>query len=174
MPRVLLPWCAALLLCAGWAGADGGRPGAVLPTVRALVGDQSLVAEVPVTLSERFRGLSGRAGLEPGRAMLFSCKPPQVLYMHMRGMLISLDFLWVASGRVIGITSDVPPAPRAPATISPPGPVDLVLEVPAGWARAHGVAPGAPVRLGRHLGAPRADEVADLLADPVYREPDQR
>lgn len=167
--RFLALLVTTILFLAGWAAAQSRNEPPALPLVNVLVAGHSLVAEVPVTFPERHRGLSGRTRLEPDRAMLFYCRPPQVIKMHMRGMHISLDFLWVASGRVIGVTPDVPPAPQAPRNIYPPGPVDLVLEVPAGWAQAHGVGPGAVVRLSEHPGTPRAGELGYMLSDPVYQ-----
>jgi uncharacterized membrane protein (UPF0127 family) len=65
--------------------------------------------------------------------------------MIMRDMLFALDFVWVRAGVVEGVTSQVPP-PRPgelPVEMRPPVDVDMVLELPAGWAIAHGVGNGA-------------------------------
>ena len=93
------------------ADLDEAQTNAALEAAESSLGaTHPLVAEVPITYPERHQGLSGRPGLEPGRAMLFYSKRPQVFSMHMRGMQFSLDFLWASSGRVSGVTPNVPPA----------------------------------------------------------------
>lgn len=102
---------------------------------------------------ERSAGLSGME-LEPGRGMLFvfPVEERQALWMpDMRG---SIDAAWIRDGRVIGVERDLPPCEtddvRCPRWRSS-GPVDALLEVPAG--SLEGVAKG--------------DRVVDASGDPV-------
>lgn len=127
---------AALLLAAGGCAARG------LPEARVGVGQSVYVVEMPRSDQERYTGLSGRDDLPDGRGMLFSYDPPRVAYMHMRGMKISLDFVWIRSDRVVGVTRREPPNNDPRYQLHSPGPVDFVLELNAGEADRAGIAPG--------------------------------
>jgi uncharacterized membrane protein (UPF0127 family) len=133
----------------GPALAQGGmaqRGNAVLP---AVLGEARLELEMAETPAARYQGLSGRQGLAPGRGMALAYPYPGRWGMVMRGMLFPLDFVWVRGGAVVGVTAQVPP-PRpgeTPIEVGPPADVDMVLELPAGWAAAHGVGKGARLTL---------------------------
>lgn len=115
------------------------------PVVQAVLGAACLELELAHTPAARYRGLSRRPGLATGRGMGFAYPYPGRWGMIMRDMLFALDFVWVRAGVVEGVTSQVPP-PRPgelPVEMRPPVDVDMVLELPAGWAIAHGVGNGA-------------------------------
>ena len=78
--------------------------------------------------------------------MLFVYDAPTRPLFHMRGMAFDLDLVWIRAGRVVGITPDARAAANgdAPGYLAPE-PVDSVLEVPAGTARAHEWAVGTKV-----------------------------
>ncbi|MBI4199238.1 MAG: DUF192 domain-containing protein [Chloroflexi bacterium] len=102
--------------------------------------------ELAITPQERARGLAGRERLESGQGMLFLFEADGTPGFWMRGMLISLDMVWLdARGVVVGVTPDVPPvAPDASAPLYfPPRPVRYVLEIAAGRAAAAGIRPGS-------------------------------
>jgi uncharacterized protein len=118
-------------------------------TVAVKVGNTKVRAEVAGDAAARRRGLSGRARLADGRGMLFvfPSRGPRTFWM--KGMRFPLDILWINRGRVKGIARDVP-VPRGSLPVYPSGgPVDRVLEVPAGWSARHGVSPGDRFAAGR-------------------------
>jgi uncharacterized membrane protein (UPF0127 family) len=57
----------------------------------------------------------------------------------------------VRGGVVVGVTPRVPPPGpgQTPIEVGPPAEVDMVLELPAGWAAAHGVGEGARLAITR-------------------------
>jgi len=117
-----------------------------LPLAQVDIAGQTVLAEVPATMLERYQGLGGRRSLEPGHGMLFFFYKGGPRTMCMRDMRFGLDFIWLAGGRVSEVTAQVPPG-GAELVIEPTKPAELVLEVPAGWAREHGVRPGQAVRI---------------------------
>jgi len=146
--RLALGLVLAAGLGLGWAWAAGRvqQAGPALPLVRVELAGKSVVAEVPATPLERYQGLGGRASLAPGRGMLFFFYKGSPQTMCMRDMNFPLDFIWLAQGRVTEVTPGVPPG-GAKLTVRPSRPAELVLEVPAGWAREQGVRPGQRVSL---------------------------
>ena len=97
--------------------------------------------ELARTDSSRQRGLMYRTRLDENGGMLFSWDDdsPRTFWMH--NTCIPLDMLFVASSGVIsGVLEQVPVLNDQPRGV--PCPVAHVLEVNAGWVRAHGVKPG--------------------------------
>jgi uncharacterized membrane protein (UPF0127 family) len=95
----------------------------------------------------RERGLSGRKSLAADEGMLFLFDRPDTFAFWMKEMLFPIDILWISGTTVADMTTDVPipvPGERLPL-YSPRVPVDKVLEVPAGFARAHGLKVGMPM-----------------------------
>ncbi len=84
--------------------------------------------------------------------MWFEFETPRIASFWMRGMRFPLDMVWIdADLRVVGVTADVPHAlPGTPdsdlPTYTSPSPVRYVLELNAGTAAQHGIAPGSQVR----------------------------
>ncbi|MCB2192015.1 MAG: DUF192 domain-containing protein [Deltaproteobacteria bacterium] len=132
---------ALLLGSSSWAGPQSGE----MPLAKMVFGRHQVLAEVPISSDQRMKGLGGRQTLEPGRGMLFIFygKP---LSMCMRGMHFPLDFIWLNQGKVSQISSNVPPG-GVKVTVRAIGPAQMVLEVPAGWARDHGVHLGQEVNV---------------------------
>lgn len=114
---------------------------------RIKVGGVPLTVVVADTNEERSRGLSGKISLPQEEGMLFRFPRAGRYGFWMKDVLFPIDLLWVARGKVVGIEHRVPTVrPGAePRLWYPPVPVTAVLEVNAGWARAHGVSVGDPV-----------------------------
>ena len=100
-------------------------------------------------------GLSDRLSMAEDQGMLFDFGTPQMPEFWMNDMNFPLDFLWINSGKIIGVTADAPAAPRNPdgsfndsnlPLYPPPSPVDEVIEVNAGWAQKNSIAVGDAVR----------------------------
>lgn len=120
------------------------------PPVRVVVegpgaGRAEVLAERVVAGLEVELGLMFREALPPGTGMLFDFPAAWHHGFWMKNTLVSLDLLWVdPGGRVLNVAEGT--RPLSAAHHHPAGPVRRVLEVPAGWCRAHGV--GAGARLG--------------------------
>lgn len=104
--------------------------------------------EVSVELARdprhRERGLMYRTRMGDGAGMLFSWSDERVRSFWMRNTCLPLDMLFIArDGTIVGILEQVPTLNEAPRSI--PCPAMHVLEVNAGWVRAHGVRPGQKV-----------------------------
>ena len=153
MKRVFLLGVAGVLLgvgiflAVGEESADDG-PG---PAAVVQVGGTTVRADIADDEASRRRGLAGRAGLEDDEGMLFLL-PDDSPAFWMKGMRFPIDIVWIADGRVVDVTADVP-APRgsdaALPTYSPDRPANRALEVNAGWAARHGVTRGDVVRVRR-------------------------
>jgi len=147
LPRFLL---LVLLVAPAFAAppavpADPSR-GTALPTGGSVLlgGRVAVRVEVAVTEEEKARGLSGRPDLGPGAGMLFAYPAPGLRSMWMLGMRFPLDFLWIRDGRIVDLFERIPP-PRPgepPLTVTSPEPARYILELPAGFIRAHGLRRG--------------------------------
>ncbi len=67
-------------------------------------------------------------------------------------MQFDLDMIWIRDGSIRGIIEDVPrPQEGQPLATLPrypsPGEVEMVLEVPAGFAHANGISSGDSVEI---------------------------
>lgn len=114
------------------------------------IGDGIRVAvTVAATVATREKGLSGSDGLAPGEGMLFVFDEPGEYRFWMKDMKFPIDILWIKDGMIADITTDAAvPVPGEPLpTYFPRVPVDRVLEVNAGFARAHGLRIGMPVSM---------------------------
>lgn len=152
---LLAPMLLAVVLTAGCgdgAGDQGPAADAALPVVTLLVGDTPVRAEVARTPEQMERGLGFRDSLPDDAGMLFVFNFPSRFQFWMRGMRFALDFIWIdGDGTVREVTADVPPEPGVPdqelRRYQPAYDVTYVLEVNAGFAARHGIAPGDHVDL---------------------------
>jgi uncharacterized membrane protein (UPF0127 family) len=140
MKRLALPLLLLLLLP---VPACNARDEAALPSGRVVLAGQAVEVEVAQSEAARARGLSGRAELAPGRGMLFLHERPGLHAYWMKDMRFAIDILWLREGRVVDVAHRVQPEPPGTAdrdlpSYAPRAPADAVLEVPAGFARAHG------------------------------------
>lgn len=111
------------------------------------IGDSVVLADVADSDVEHARGLSGRQSLESDHGMLFTFFQADEYAFWMKDMLFPIDIIWIGTdNRVVGVEAELSPE-TFPQTFQPSTPVRLVLEVPAGWARVHGVVAGSPVEV---------------------------
>jgi hypothetical protein len=115
------------------------------PLTRLTVNDIPVMAEVVSTPKKCYLGLSHRKKLPEGRGMLFLMNKSERHAFCMRDMLISIDIIWIADGKVAGIHNQVAPSDKS--SFRAPVPVRLVLEVPGGFTDRHGIKVGDPVVL---------------------------
>lgn len=138
---------ACSLVTAGCNSPD--RPSGTAQT-EVTIRQQSIEVEVVRSREEQARGLSGRDSLAWGNGMLFPYERPAFVSFWMKGMRFDIDIVWIRDQRIVGIAERVPhpsDPQAAPATVRPPELIDMVLEVPAGFARAHGWSRGDRVQV---------------------------
>lgn len=108
------------------------------------VGSVALFVDIAETPEEKARGLSGRPSLGEKEGMLFVFKDNSRPVFWMKDMLIPLDFIWIAQGKVIYIQENIP-APESGTPdfklpfYEPPSGIDYVLEVNAGFVRENNI-----------------------------------
>lgn len=140
----LAPLLFAFLLACG-ATSDSG-----LPRGTVTIAGTTVAVDVARTGEDRAQGLSGRSELAHGEGMLFVHEAPGRHGYWMRDMHFEIDILWLRAGRIVDVAHRVKPEPADTPSESlpvyrPRADADLVLEVPAGFARAHGWDPGVRV-----------------------------
>lgn len=101
--------------------------------------------EIATTPAERAKGLMYRTELAPDAGMLFDFEVEQQVYMWMKNTYIPLDMVFIRSdGRIASIAANT--EPLSTRTIESGAVVRAVLELPAGTAKARGIAVGDKVR----------------------------
>lgn len=126
--------------------AASARAAVIEPlTIDTRFGPVAFKVEIAVSADERAKGLMYRTELAPDAGMLFDFHTDQQVYMWMKNTYIPLDMVFIrADGRIARIAADT--TPLSTETISSGGPVRAVLELPAGTAKARGIAVGDKVR----------------------------
>jgi uncharacterized membrane protein (UPF0127 family) len=135
-----------MLLACGRVGEAG------LPRGKVTIAGTTVGVDVARTPADRAQGLSGREGLAEGEGMLFLHEEPGQHGYWMKDMRFAIDILWIRAGRIVDTAHRVPPpAPGTPRSelriYAPRSDADVVLEVPGGFARAHGWDVGVPVAI---------------------------
>lgn len=114
------------------------------------IGNSKISVEVARTAEERSLGLSYQRKLPENSGMLFVFPQKSFQTFWMKGMNFDLDFIWIADGKVVDITENVP-APRenvpdeALPTYRSINPIDAMLEVNSGFVVKNKIKVGDPV-----------------------------
>ena len=107
-----------------------------------------LVAKTPY---QHNRGLGGRDSLEEYDGMLFIFTLPRRVGIVMRDMAFPLDIVWLNDSKVVDFASNVPIEPGVAEEdlkiYYPRLEADLVLELPAGWAKTNELKIGDAISL---------------------------
>ncbi len=121
------------------------------------INNTTISVEIANTESKRQKGLSNRVKLNPNHGMLFIF-PQKDIYPRfwMKDMFFPIDIIWINDGIITQIHKNVPaPEPNTPENelmfYLPDDPIDLVLEVPAGFSDQNNIMPGDPVDLTQAL-----------------------
>ena len=117
------------------------------PLVWVTVERVQLQAELVKTPAKCYLGLSFRRDLPEGRGMLFLLPRVEPQTFCMRGMQFPIDIIWIGDGRVAGVEKNV--SPEFTGELPSPVPVQVVLEVPGGFADRHGIRRGDRVHWGK-------------------------
>jgi len=111
-------------------------------------GQPTVSVELTRTPSERSRGLMFRIELAQDSGMLFSWDDEATRSFWMHNTCIPLDMLFIAADNtIVGILEQVPTLSDDARGVGCPA--AHVLELNAGWSRAHGVRPGQKIRIAR-------------------------
>lgn len=121
-----------LNLARGWVSFPGSA------------GAPRVAVELADNPTSRERGLMYRTSMPEDQGMLFSWPEESERAFWMRNTCIPLDMLFIAADlTILGIIEQVPTLNETSRGI--PCPAAHVLELNAGWARAHGLAPGQKI-----------------------------
>lgn len=127
-------------------------PGGMPPVGRGWVtfadaqGAPRIAVEIATTPAWHERGLMYRTAMPDDQGMLFSWESEQVRTFWMHDTCIPLDMMYVAAdGTIVGVLEEVPAMDETPRAV--PCPASHVLEVNAGYTRAHGIAPGQRIKI---------------------------
>lgn len=105
----------------------------------------AVLVEVVRTPEAIQRGLMYREEMDEDRGMLFLMPQEEVQSFWMRNTYIALDMIFVGRDKVVvGVVEDATPMTDTGRTVGKPS--LYVVEVNAGWAKAHGVTAGVRVR----------------------------
>jgi uncharacterized membrane protein (UPF0127 family) len=121
------------------------KPQPAAPTPKVSVGTATVSVEVVSTEAKIHLGLMYREHLPPNDGMLFLMGSEDDWAFYMRNTLIPLDIIFIRKDMTVaGIAANAKPKDE---TLLQVGVKSLyVLEVNAGWAAAHGVKAGTPVK----------------------------
>lgn len=98
----------------------------------------NLKVKIADTETEREQGLSGTFGLDDNEGMLFVFEKPDYYRMWMKGMLYSLDIIWLDQNfNIIKILKDVSPS-TYPESFGPGTRAQYVLEINSGLSDKYG------------------------------------
>ena len=97
--------------------------------------------EVVSRKEDTARGLSGRDSLALGQGMLFVFSGDGIYNFWMKGMKFPLDIIWIGyDGQVKDVMANLPACAADPCPVYVPSEkARYVLEIPAGFAAAHGI-----------------------------------
>jgi uncharacterized protein len=132
------------------SGAEPETPRAARPGPRVIFEPEgrepaSVTVELASTPAAIQRGLMYREHLPLDHGMLFIFPDEEIRTFWMKNTLIPLDMIFVSSDKhVAGIVERAEPRTTTPRRVETPS--QYVVEVNGGWARAHGVEVGTPVR----------------------------
>jgi len=113
----------------------------------AVFGGVSLTIDYATTAAARELGLGGRTSIPDVYGMLFVFPKDDLYGFWMKDTLVPLDIFWLDNkGQVVSIAADVATS-SYPNVFYPTASARYVLETVAGFARAHAIATGTPLRL---------------------------
>jgi uncharacterized membrane protein (UPF0127 family) len=125
----------ALLLAAVACEAEPAAPPAASITIR----HQTVEIEIANTQAQQSKGLGDRDHLAWDHGMLFVYPTPRFPGFWMKDMRFDIDIVWIRADRIVDISRRVKHSPEGPGpTLRPRELTDCVLEVPSGYAEAHG------------------------------------
>jgi uncharacterized membrane protein (UPF0127 family) len=119
--------------------------------VKVKIKDITIPVETASGVHQIARGLSGRDSLQQDSGMLFLFDRKYYYNFWMRGMRFPIDIAMIDNGEIVDAFESVQPprdsTPSRLAKYSPSVPVDVVLEVNAGFLDRNGINVGDKVEI---------------------------
>lgn len=119
------------------------------PTQKAEVQIKNIRLNVDIadTQETRAKGLGGRSSLASNSGMLFVYDKPGKYVFWMKGLSFPLDFIWIRENTVVDIIKNAQPPQTGQSEEElpryvPNQPVDMILEVNAGFVDTHTIQVG--------------------------------
>lgn len=110
------------------------------------INDTLINVELAETIEKQVRGLSGLEKIDPNYGMLFYFSDYKMRNFWMDGMLFPIDIIWIVDDKIIAIDKNIPIPTKEPLKMYPsPSPVNLVLEVAAGFTDKNNIRVGDKV-----------------------------
>ena len=125
------------------------KPAVPLPLIQNIkLAGYNIRAEVAVTASERYQGLSDRDSLCADCGMLFNFTDDSEKSFVMRNMKFPLDIIFINQGEIKKIAANLSPEGARPTkSYDSDGPATQVLEVNAGYCASHNIKVGDRLEL---------------------------
>lgn len=143
--------CLCLVSCGGSGSGDAASVEDFRTREVRLPDGTAVRAEVMTKPQDMARGMMFREALPEGRGMLFIHEAPNKYPYWMYSVKVPLDIIWMdRSGRIVEISENTPPCTGAASTCPNYGgtvAASIVLELPGGYGRKHGVRVGDMIRL---------------------------
>ncbi len=114
--------------------------------VRMAVGSAQAAAEVVRSAGKRTQGLSGRESLPEDTGMLFVFEEKGAWAFWNKDMRFALDLIWIDGDTVVDVRENLPAFADAPVALTPQAEANIVLEVNAGFVKAHSIQKGDKVQ----------------------------
>lgn len=113
-----------------------------------IINDLTLYVEISQTDIETRKGLSNREKLEQDHGMLFVFDNKKVRTFWMKDMKFPLDMIWIEDNKIVDISKNVQLTENNSITRKKSCcPVNLVLEVNAGYCDQHDIKAGDEILL---------------------------
>lgn len=139
---LVILFCTLVFLFVFWPEQGQAQLGIV-----TLSDQTKITVEIAQTPESREQGLSGRETIGEGidgMALVFD--EPQVISIWMKDMQFPLDLLWIKNGVIMDMEEQVPaPSSNVFPRYTFEESVDMVLEIPAGFVKEHGIDVGQEV-----------------------------
>lgn len=114
-------------------------------TARIGVGGRSITVWIADTPEKQTHGLMGIMHLKDDTGMLFVFADTVQQVFWNKDTLVDLDILWINNSRVVGISHLPKQIGKDTVRVASQGIVEMVLEVPAGWAERNNIVVGSVV-----------------------------
>ena|SRR5579872_1498036 len=121
------------------------------PPSQVTIDNHTFSVELAKTAKEQEQGLSGRNAVPQDQGMLFVFNNAAEYPFWMKGMKIPLDMIFIKNNKIVTIFQNVP-VPKDPIATNlpvyyPTQPVNYVLELNAGQAKAYNFQNGDDVKV---------------------------
>lgn len=116
----------------------------------AVINNHRIRIEIADTQDKRVSGLSGRNNMALDSGMLFRFDKPGNYSFWMKDMKFSLDFVFIASGKIVDLMENIPypQSKESPViTVSSKSEFDSVLEINSGVIKEYNIKVGDQVSL---------------------------